>query len=98
MTTSSKPVGIGIIGAGVISEIYLKNISNMFDDVCAVGIADLIPERAQDRADAFGIEALAIDDLIAHPEVEIVVNLTTVSYTHLRAHETVLDLVCRLLL
>ena len=76
MTTSSKPVGIGIIGAGVISEIYLKNISNMFDDVCAVGIADLIPERAQDRADAFGIEALPIDDLIAHPEVEIVVNLT----------------------
>src|SRR5664280_2833035 len=25
-------------------------------------------------------------------------NLVTVSYTHLRAHETVLDLVCRLLL
>ena len=25
-------------------------------------------------------------------------NLTPVSYTHLRAHETVLDLVCRLLL
>ena len=29
---------------------------------------------------------------------EIVVTLITVSYTHLRAHETVLDLVCRLLL
>jgi len=26
------------------------------------------------------------------------INLTSVSYTHLRAHETVLDLVCRLLL
>ena len=26
------------------------------------------------------------------------INLITVSYTHLRAHETVLDLVCRLLL
>ena len=25
-------------------------------------------------------------------------NIVTVSYTHLRAHETVLDLVCRLLL
>ena len=25
-------------------------------------------------------------------------NVSTVSYTHLRAHETVLDLVCRLLL
>src|SRR5665811_1553433 len=29
---------------------------------------------------------------------QIEVILTTVSYTHLRAHETVLDLVCRLLL
>ena len=29
---------------------------------------------------------------------EIVQNVDPVSYTHLRAHETVLDLVCRLLL
>ena len=29
---------------------------------------------------------------------ELNINLKSVSYTHLRAHETVLDLVCRLLL
>ena len=29
---------------------------------------------------------------------QVMINLLTVSYTHLRAHETVLDLVCRLLL
>src|SRR5665811_1794858 len=74
--TKNKPVGIGIVGAGVISEIYLENATGMFGNIRAVGIADLIPERAQARADAFGIEALSIDDLIAHPEVEIVVNLT----------------------
>ena len=28
----------------------------------------------------------------------VAISLTSVSYTHLRAHETVLDLVCRLLL
>lgn len=76
MTDSSKPVGIGIIGAGVISEIYLTNVSGMFDNIRAIGIADLIPERAQQRADEFGIEAMSIDDLISHPEVEIIVNLT----------------------
>lgn len=76
MATSSRPVGIGIIGAGVISEIYLENSTGTFDNIRAVGIADLIPERAQARADAFGIEALSIDDLIAHPDVEIVINLT----------------------
>ena len=34
------------------------------------------------------------EDLIGAPQV----SLHPVSYTHLRAHETVLDLVCRLLL
>ena len=31
-------------------------------------------------------------------DVEAITALVPVSYTHLRAHETVLDLVCRLLL
>ena len=31
-------------------------------------------------------------------EVPVLITYTPVSYTHLRAHETVLDLVCRLLL
>ena len=34
-----------------------------------------------------------MSDNTSNPE-----NITPVSYTHLRAHETVLDLVCRLLL
>ena len=43
---------------------------------------------------------LSLKDLnLALPSYkEEVVALDTVSYTHLRAHETVLDLVCRLLL
>ena len=36
--------------------------------------------------------------VLRHPRTMLVVTLGTVSYTHLRAHETVLDLVCRLLL
>ena len=35
---------------------------------------------------------------VGGPREEIGVGATSVSYTHLRAHETVLDLVCRLLL
>ena len=34
---------------------------------------------------------------VAHTALEVV-DVAAVSYTHLRAHETVLDLVCRLLL
>ena len=35
---------------------------------------------------------------ILNSKKAIEVNIQTVSYTHLRAHETVLDIVCRLLL
>ena len=36
--------------------------------------------------------------LIASADTIMIGDLGSVSYTHLRAHETVLDLVCRLLL
>lgn len=77
MTASTRSkINIGIVGAGVISEIYLKNLSTLFDNTRVVGIADLLIERAEVRAKAFGVEAFTVDELIAHPEVEIVVNLT----------------------
>ena len=40
------------------------------------------------------------EDIVRNDPVDrlLVVGLVAVSYTHLRAHETVLDLVCRLLL
>ena len=36
--------------------------------------------------------------LAQNPKIDLYIKQTPVSYTHLRAHETVLDLVCRLLL
>ena len=69
-------VGIGIIGAGVISAIYLKNLTTRWDHVRVIGVADLLAERAAARAGEFGVEALSIDDLLAHPDVDIVLNLT----------------------
>ena len=57
--------------------------------------------------DRFGRRGLASVDMGHNPEVAVAVqgvfachdvSLYPVSYTHLRAHETVLDLVCRLLL
>ncbi|HEV2127290.1 MAG TPA: Gfo/Idh/MocA family oxidoreductase [Thermomicrobiales bacterium] len=82
MSTGSRPVGIGIIGAGVISEIYLKNTTGVFDNIRAIAVADLVAERAQVRAKEFGIDALTVDELITHPDVEIVVNLTIPAAHH----------------
>eukprot|EP00656_Telonema_subtile_P045856 TRINITY_DN52123_c0_g1_i2.p1 TRINITY_DN52123_c0_g1~~TRINITY_DN52123_c0_g1_i2.p1 ORF type:complete len:100 (-),score=0.07 TRINITY_DN52123_c0_g1_i2:20-319(-) len=56
---------------------------------------DEIAETAQDGlGDGSGLEA--VKELVGALLDSI--TLTPVSYTHLRAHETVLDLVCRLLL
>jgi predicted dehydrogenase len=69
-------VGIGIIGAGVISDIYLKNLTSVMPNTRVIGIADLLVERAQARADTYDVGAFSVEELLAHPEVEIVVNLT----------------------
>ena len=73
---SSRKVGIGIVGAGVISKIYLKNLNEVFRNTRVIGIADIIAEAAAARAEEFGVKAMTADELIADPEVEIVLNLT----------------------
>lgn len=74
--TEQQKTGIGIVGAGVISKIYLQNLNTVFKNTRVVGVADIIPEAAQARAEEFGVLALTVDELLAHPEVEIVLNLT----------------------
>jgi predicted dehydrogenase len=69
-------LGVGVVGCGNISTIYLRNMSN-FRDLKLVACADLRQEVARDQAGQFGIEALTIDALLARPDIDIVVNLTT---------------------
>lgn len=70
-------VKVGIVGCGMISEIYLKNITTIFSDVLeAVACADLNAAAAASRAEQFGLRALGVEELIAHPQIEVVLNLT----------------------
>ena len=67
---------IGIIGCGNISGIYLR-ADRVFEILDIVACADLIPERAKARAEEFEIpRACTTEQLLADPEIEIVVNLT----------------------
>jgi len=69
-------VKVGIIGCGVISGIYLKNLP-AFELVDVVACADLVLERAQARAQEYGIaKACLPDELLADAAVDLVVNLT----------------------
>ncbi|SEE88930.1 Gfo/Idh/MocA family protein [Ruania alba] len=72
----SGKVGVGIIGAGVISTQYLKNLTS-FSDLEILFIADLDVERARAQAEEFGVPGHGtVADLLAVDQVEIVVNLT----------------------
>jgi len=72
----STPTRVGIIGAGTISGIYLEN-SKKFDAFDIVAIADVRVDGAQRRADEFGVpKACSVDDLLADPDVDLVINLT----------------------
>ncbi|MFI5607815.1 Gfo/Idh/MocA family protein [Amycolatopsis sp. NPDC051903] len=70
------PVGVGLIGAGVISDTYLENLTS-FPDVRVLSVADLDVTRARAQADKHGVpHGQTVAELLADPEIELVVNLT----------------------
>ena len=74
--SGGKPLGVGIVGCGNISTIYLQNMP-MFAGVKLVACADLRPEAAKAQAGKAGLEALSIAALLGRDDIDIVVNLTT---------------------
>lgn len=70
------PVGVGVIGAGTISDQYLENLTQ-FPDLRVLFVADIDEERAAAQAAKWGVPASgSVDELLAHDDIEIVVNLT----------------------
>lgn len=71
-----EPVRVGVVGTGVISSIYLEN-SHKFPEFEVVAVADLLQDRAQTQAEKFNIpKAMTTDELIADPDIELVLSLT----------------------
>jgi predicted dehydrogenase len=71
-----KKVKIGIVGCGNISPIYLQQ-AQTFDILEVKAVADLIPERSKARAAQYNLPCVYTDDeIMADPEIEIIVNLT----------------------
>jgi predicted dehydrogenase len=69
-------LGVGVIGAGVISDTYLANLS-AFPDTEVVIVGDLDVDRAAAQALKHGVGASgSAEDVLAHPGVDLVINLT----------------------
>lgn len=72
-----RKVKVGIIGCGVISRTYMKNLAEIYEMLEVEAVADIFIEKAKETAEQFGIKkAYTVDELLADPEVEIVANLT----------------------
>ncbi len=72
----SGPVGVGVIGAGTISNQYLRNMT-AFPDLEVVIVADIFEDKAAEQAAEYGVpESGAPGDALSHPDVDIIVNLT----------------------
>ncbi|MDN4614211.1 Gfo/Idh/MocA family oxidoreductase [Leifsonia sp. F6_8S_P_1B] len=73
---SAGRVGVGVIGAGVISNEYLANLTS-FPDLEVRFVADIDLDRAREQAEKYGVPASgSVEQLLADDGVEIVVNLT----------------------
>ena len=76
MAPRTGPVGIGLIGAGVISKTYLDNLT-AFGDTEVLAVGDLFPEAARARAAEYEIGVAGeVAEVLDHPGVELVINLT----------------------
>ncbi len=75
MTRTGK-VGVGLIGAGMISNQYLTHFAT-YPDVEVVAIGDLDVARAQAQAEQYGIGSAGDPaSVLSNDDVEIVINLT----------------------
>ena len=63
---------VGVIGAGAISDIYLTNMIEKFDNLEVVSIAANHLEHAQEKAEKYGIKACTVKEMLADPEIEMV--------------------------
>ena len=74
---SKTPVAVGLIGCGNISSIYLQN-AQILDAIEIVACADMRREAAEAQAAKYGVgRVLSVEELLADPTIDIVLNLTT---------------------
>ena len=85
--TATAPMRAGLIGCGKISNAYL---SGEYKAVEFVACADAEPDRAAATAQAHGLKAMTVSELIADPGIEVVCNLT-VPQAHVEVSLAVLE-------
>lgn len=71
-----KPVTVGVVGAGAISDIYLTNMTTRFPILKVKSICAGHIENARKKAEKYGISPCTLEEMFDDPEIEMIVNLT----------------------
>ena len=71
-----KPVRVGVVGSGIISRIYLENMTRRFQILEVGGVCSAHFENAKRRADEFGLPAMTLEEMLLDPDIDMIVNLT----------------------
>jgi len=73
--STPKKINVGIIGCGNISQAYF-NGAKTFDVLKVVSCADLNAAAAEAKAVENGCKVESVEELLANPDVDLVINLT----------------------
>ncbi len=71
-----KPVKTAVIGCGAISDIYIENMMHRFSTLEVVACCASHFEHAQAKAAKHGIRPSTVEEILASPDIELVVILT----------------------
>jgi predicted dehydrogenase len=78
-----EKVKTAVVGCGMISGIYLKNMTSAFSILEVVGCCDIVKERMERRAAEFNIRQMSIEEILSDKSIELVLNITDPVNHHL---------------
>ncbi|WP_321009378.1 Gfo/Idh/MocA family oxidoreductase, partial [Hungatella effluvii] len=58
MGTTLKKVKTAVVGCGMISNIYIRNLKNLFSIIDLTALCDINPEAAEQKAKSYGVEKI----------------------------------------
>ena len=73
---SLQPMRVGVVGSGLISRIYLENMTRRFRILEVGGVCSAHIENARRRAGEFGLPAMTLEDMLSDKSIDMIVNLT----------------------
>jgi hypothetical protein len=74
-----KAIRVGVVGVGMISDIFIENMINTFASTEVVGCTARNMEHIRAKAEKFNIAPMTMDEMFGDKSIEMIVNLTPVA-------------------